>query len=71
MIERVGNFIQAAERNGNTIPVVDVMNTWILQMNYPVVTVKKTDAGHIKVHQERFLVSADAKDPGIYPSPYK
>ena len=63
-------LLQKSAEYNQDIPVVDIMNTWILQMNYPVVTVTKSDSGNIQLHQERFLKSADAKDPGVYVSPY-
>lgn len=35
--------------------VKDVMDTWILQKNYPVVTIRQMKPGVLKIKQERFL----------------
>jgi len=51
--------------------VKNIMDTWILQMNYPVVMVTVTTAGNITVSQKRFLQNPEAKDPMKYISPYK
>ncbi|XP_052782181.1 putative aminopeptidase-2 isoform X1 [Mya arenaria] len=59
-----------ANNEGKHLKVVDIMNTWILQMNYPVVTISKADSGNIIITQERFLKNKDARDPKKYTSPY-
>lgn len=59
------------KESGNTLDVKEILNTWILQMNYPVVNVTKTESGKIRLTQERFLKNKNAKDPGVYISPYK
>ncbi|KAK3108903.1 hypothetical protein FSP39_018341 [Pinctada imbricata] len=52
------------------VSVKEIMNTWILQMNYPLLTVTAPSSGKIRVRQQRFLSNPDAKDPGRYVSPY-
>ncbi|KAL5020482.1 hypothetical protein ScPMuIL_003374 [Solemya velum] len=49
--------------------VKKIMDTWVLQMNYPVVTVT-SHIGKLHVKQKRFLIDPDAVDPGIYNSTY-
>ncbi|XP_056008322.1 putative aminopeptidase-2 isoform X2 [Ostrea edulis] len=48
----------------------EIMHTWILQMNYPVVTVTVPRDGLVQVKQNRFLRNPDAKDPLVYISPF-
>ncbi|XP_053377176.1 aminopeptidase N-like isoform X1 [Mercenaria mercenaria] len=59
-----------ADTEHKNIKVKDILDTWILQMNYPVVTVTKDTTGKIKLQQERFLKDKNAKDPGTYTSPF-
>ena len=47
------------------------MDTWILQMNCPVVKVSRSPSGTILLEQKRFLTNAEAVDPGKYQSPFK
>ena len=49
--------------------VKDIMDTWTLQMNYPVVRVTVQN-GKINIRQIRFLSNPDAVDPGKYTSPF-
>jgi len=42
------------------------MDTWTLQMNYPLVNVH-VENGQLVVRQNRFLKNKDATDPGKYP----
>ncbi|XP_052090870.1 uncharacterized protein LOC127727793 [Mytilus californianus] len=55
--------------DGNPLDVKDIMDTWILQMNYPVVKVTRSN-GKLHLEQKRFLFNPSATDPGKYPSPY-
>ena len=48
-----------------------LMDSWVLQMNYPVVTVTRVGADGIRFSQRRFLLDPDATDPGKYQSPFK
>ncbi|KAL4216762.1 hypothetical protein ACF0H5_024485 [Mactra antiquata] len=50
--------------------VKDIMNTWTLQMNYPVVMVTHDQAGQISVSQHRYLKDPNATDPNTYSSPF-
>lgn len=52
-----------------TIDVKSMMDTWTLQMGFPLVTITKQDDGKYIATQEHFLI-----DPGAKPSlksPYK
>ena len=62
---------QAAKKENQTISVRGIMDTWILQMNCPVVKVSRSSSGNILLEQKRFLTNAEAVDPGKYQSPYK
>lgn len=57
--------------DGNPLDVKAIMDTWTLQMNYPVVMVTVNSHGSMQVSQKRFLSNPDAKDSGKYTSPYK
>lgn len=47
-----------------------VMDTWTLQMNYPVVTMTRLDDGGLQVTQKRFLSNPQAQDPLKYTSQF-
>lgn len=51
--------------------IKDIMDTWISQMNYPVVKVTKSSTGVIHVEQKRFLINDPSTDPGQFVSKYK
>ncbi|KAK0065103.1 thyrotropin-releasing hormone-degrading ectoenzyme, partial [Biomphalaria pfeifferi] len=61
-----------ARLDNKNINVKDVMDTWTLQMNYPVVSVSRdcTGSKNLMVHQERFLVNRNASEIGKYVSPF-
>ncbi|KAK3769904.1 hypothetical protein RRG08_048116 [Elysia crispata] len=63
---------QAQEDGKCNINVKDIMDTWTLQMNYPVVTVTRDFQNRNQIHakQERYLVDPTAEDPGKYKSDY-
>ena len=63
--------IQQAQLDGKNLAVKDIMDTWTLQMNYPVVTLTQSDKDNVKVTQTRFLLDRNAMDPGKYASPYE
>lgn len=50
--------------------IKEIMHTWILQMNYPVVTVTIPQNGVVRATQQRFLRNPEAKDPLVYISPF-
>lgn len=54
----------------NPVDVAGIMDTWTLQMNYPVVHVSVQN-GHLIASQSRFLHNKDAKDPEKYISPFE
>lgn len=66
-------FWQRAQIEGVTYPasIKDIMDTWISQMNYPVVKVTKSSAGVVHVQQKRFLVNDASSDPGKFVSKFK
>lgn len=66
-------FWQRAQIEGVTYPasIKDIMDTWISQMNYPVVKVTKSLAGAVHVQQKRFLVNDASSDPGKFVSKFK
>ena len=69
---------QQARKDGKTMDdespmdVKAIMDTWTLQMNFPVVMVTRdyNDASLVHVTQDRYLVNPDAEDPGKYTSEY-
>ncbi|XP_053387798.1 aminopeptidase N-like [Mercenaria mercenaria] len=50
--------------------VKEIMDTWTLQMNYPVVKITYNRTGQITVEQHRYLQDPNAMDPGKYTSPF-
>ena len=48
------------------INVTEVMDTWTLQMGYPVVTVGDSNAGTASLSQKRFLLDP-TQDPSVDP----
>lgn len=61
---------QAVQDGGGRVTnVKQVMDTWTLQMNYPVVMVTVVN-GRVRVQQKRFLQSPTARDPMKYTSPF-
>ncbi|KAK7090085.1 hypothetical protein V1264_009931 [Littorina saxatilis] len=59
-----------AQSESKSLDIADIMNTWTLQMGFPVVTVTRDFRGDVMVTQKRFLINPDAKDPGVFKSPY-
>ena len=62
-------FIKQSTVDGHPVNVKEVMDTWILQMNYPVVSVTAKN-NKVNIQQSRFLSAPDANDPGKYTSPF-
>ncbi|CAG5130174.1 unnamed protein product, partial [Candidula unifasciata] len=56
-----------AKEEGREIKLKEIMDPWILQMNYPVVSVSRdfNNPSALHVTQSRFLSDPLAKDPGI------
>ncbi|XP_059169547.1 aminopeptidase N-like [Physella acuta] len=63
---------EQASIDGKGINVKDIMNTWTLQMNYPLVTISRdsSSADVVVVSQERYLSNRNVVDPGLYQSPF-
>ncbi|KAH9523941.1 hypothetical protein Btru_047575 [Bulinus truncatus] len=64
---------QQARLDNKNIDVKEVMDTWILQMNYPLVTVTLdlNLPNTIRVGQERYLQNFNMSEQGKYVSPFK
>lgn len=64
-------YLQRAkvDGSGRVSDVKGVMDTWTLQMNYPVVKVTVVN-GKVRVQQKRFLQNPSAHDPQKYISPF-
>ncbi|KAH9512376.1 hypothetical protein Btru_039351 [Bulinus truncatus] len=63
---------EQARRDNKNINVKEIMDTWTLQMNFPVVTVTQVfgSADGIIVQQERYLQNPAAPEQGKYVSPF-
>ena len=61
-----------ARTEGSDVSVPEVMDTWVLQMGYPVVTVNiNRQSGSAQISQKHFLMD-DTKEPDPkYPSPFR
>ncbi|KAL4227197.1 hypothetical protein ACF0H5_015170 [Mactra antiquata] len=59
-----------AKKDKKTIDVRKILDTWVLQMNYPVVTISKDTKGKIVLTQKRFLKDENSDEPEKYVSPY-
>ena len=51
--------------------VKHMMDTWTLQMGYPVVEVRRSSGDQYLVSQERFLYYTDANTTSKYQSPFE
>lgn len=49
--------------------VKHIMDTWTLQMNFPVVTMEK-EGSNLRLEQSRYLMDPTATDPGTFTSPF-
>jgi len=54
---------------GDSIEIKAMMDTWTLQMGYPVVTVRQTGS-QISASQQRFLYNAEGNFTEEFSSPY-
>ena len=67
------NLLQQALLNGQNVDIAGMMNTWLLQMGLPMVTVSR-DTIHkdvAMVTQQHFLSDISQTPSDKYPSPYK
>ncbi|PFX22374.1 Glutamyl aminopeptidase [Stylophora pistillata] len=55
---------------GRCVDVDHMMNTWTLQMGYPVINIRHSTGDQYSVSQERFLYRSDANITTEYRSPY-
>lgn len=61
---------QSVAEGGRFTNVKEIMDTWVLQMNFPTVMIEYTEGGRISVSQSRYLRDYNATDPGKYVSPF-
>lgn len=61
---------QQAKTDNKSLDVAAIMDTWTLQMNFPLVTVRVSGQNSITVTQERYLSDPTATDTGKYKSPF-
>lgn len=69
-MKQTGLNFKLSKINGHPVDVKAVMDTWTLQMNYPVITLTRLDNGHLRVTQKRFLSNPQAQDPLKYTSQF-
>lgn len=69
-MKQTGLYFKLSKINGYPVDVKAVMDTWTLQMNYPVVTMTRLDDGGLRVTQKRFLSNPHAQDPLKYTSQF-
>lgn len=69
-MKQTGLYFKLSKINGYPVDVKAVMDTWTLQMNYPVVTMTRLDDGGLRVTQKRFLSNPQAQDPLKYTSQF-
>lgn len=62
---------QAAHDNKAITNVKEIMDSWILQMNYPVVNIEWELEGRVRLTQKRYLENQNATDPGRFHSSYE
>lgn len=64
-------LFQQAKADGKPVNVAEIMDTWILQMGYPVVTVTRSlDGATANVTQSRFLRDPLQNPSTKYTSPF-
>ncbi|CAL8103580.1 unnamed protein product [Calicophoron daubneyi] len=63
------SLTEAAKSVGKTVDVKSVMDSWLLQMNYPLVTVTRLGPTTFQFEQSHYLEPPDAKPP-TNSSPY-
>ena len=63
--------VQESCAQGSCKRVKQLMDTWTLQMGYPVLTVTKKSGNTYTVSQERFLYDRNANLTSKYTSPFK
>ena len=61
---------QAVRENRSITNVKEIMDTWIGQMNYPVVNVEWETDGRIRLTQKRYLENPNAVDPEVFTSDF-
>ena len=53
-------YLKASAADGDNVNVAEVMDTWTLQMGFPVVNVSSRSGSEIILKQQRFLADPDA-----------
>uniref|UniRef100_A0A0L8GQ56 Uncharacterized protein n=1 Tax=Octopus bimaculoides TaxID=37653 RepID=A0A0L8GQ56_OCTBM len=51
---------EQSKKDGRPLKIKAIMDTWTLQMNYPLVTIRRTGENQLTVTQERFLVNPNS-----------
>lgn len=70
LYEQLNKIYETEKDTSETrVNIVEVMNTWTLQMNFPVLEVRRYDDNHIAISQRRFLISGSDVS-GDKESPY-
>ena len=62
--------VQASAGSGTGVQVKSVMDTWTLQMGYPMLEVTRTSTNTVIAQQQRFLLLPDANDTSPFTSPF-
>lgn len=57
-------------RDNFPMDIKGIMDTWMYQMNYPVITVSQSAAGQMKLTQDRFLNNPRQAGNETHQSPY-
>ena len=66
------SLLQQAIEDGQTdLQLSFIMDTWVLQMGYPVVTLQRCQPTNIKVTQHHFLINPANPPDGTYAAPFK
>ncbi|PIK35902.1 putative aminopeptidase N [Apostichopus japonicus] len=63
------HLTQAADEDGKDIDVTAIMETWTLQMGFPVIDVTRSYGGNVEysASQHRFLSNPDSEEQNTYP----
>ena len=63
-------LLQQAKLDGKDLDVPEIMNTWLLQMGYPVVSVNRV-INKAEISQKHYLMDYTQTPSSKYPSPYQ
>ncbi|CAH8440214.1 unnamed protein product [Dicrocoelium dendriticum] len=57
------SLTEATQNTGKALDIKAIMETWLMQMNYPLVTVRRVSGQIFQFNQSHYLDPADAKPP--------